>query len=56
VLQFEDLRAQGVSLLDIGAGRANKNIDEALEEKFEEKSHTRQIEDKDGTTRQIEDS
>ncbi|KAK5719454.1 hypothetical protein LTR15_007978 [Elasticomyces elasticus] len=45
VVQFEELRAQGVSLLDIGAGRA-KNIDDAFEEKIEEKSQPQQIEEK----------
>ncbi|KAK0357105.1 hypothetical protein LTR02_001031 [Friedmanniomyces endolithicus] len=45
VLQFEELRAQGVSLLDIGAGRA-KNIDESFEEKVEEKGHVQQIEER----------
>ncbi|KAK5742007.1 hypothetical protein LTR17_003515 [Elasticomyces elasticus] len=45
VVQFEELRAQGVSLLDIGAGRA-KNIEDAFEEKIEEKSQPQQIEEK----------
>ena len=46
-LEFEEMRAQGVSLLDIGAGRAKKmnDSDERIEEVHDEKAGANTIEE-----------